>query len=413
MNKRLDPTQKIKDFTHLSQSQSGVVNTGDRAKTMIFDEDGPGSFVVIGTSAVENVFDRLEKTNDGRTQWGEKNNLDGESRNKLDLFDAQGEVSDDFVALLKEALEGDEGITLNKTYSESGDYVIEMNVEGSWSTDILKFSGDYVEQAMKIVAIDDPSGYAAAFGPSSINNGDNTTQIGVYEFTLAKDKESFYWSNDKNLNSAITDNFDRIGNGFQDEDAVVLVNLALSEKFGLERVPGLEYVTDDGGAIVIDLETSRGPIDTVVLHGDEIEAAIDAFGTDLSTNANTGDFKDSLSFFDTDDYVSGVSAVFLGGGRNNVTYDAAETIAVGSISQREDNPNRQWQDTIDAFIFNTLKYDGESDVSISGGGEQGDDFIKVDLFNNGATDTVILTGDRVEAAIDHYYTFGTQFDFFA
>lgn len=423
MSNRLDPTSKV-------VVNAGVIDTGDRAKTYIFNEDGPQSFAVIGKSDVENVFDVLEKTNDGRVNWGEANNGDGESRKRLDLFDGDGNVSDDFVALLMEAFEGDDGIAvLDGSLSLAS---ITLTVGGRWSTDHLVFEGDFVTQALKqlgeqgmlstdmkkALAVSDPSGYAATFGNSHINNGDGKDQIGVYQFDVDAD-EAYYWSHDTNLDPEVQALFDKVNSFFQDENAVALVQAALAEKFGIADVAGLDYCGDDGNAIVINLDAKGDTVDTVVLHGSEIEAILNAFGDDLPDGLDTGDGQSKSAYYNTDDNAGGQGGVWFGGGVNGVTFDTDGTITLNSVvgnglTQKEDNPNRAWQDDIDEFVYNVLAFDGQSDVSIVAGGQEGDNYMTVEMSTDGGnTDTLLLEGARVGEAIDHFYQTGLEYDFFA
>ncbi|WP_308917921.1 hypothetical protein [Jannaschia sp. LMIT008] len=388
-----DPTASTKVLT----KSTSVIDTGDRAKTYEIAESVT-ALGIGGTSDVATVLKGIAKTNDGLTQWGEANNGDGESRKLLDLHDGQGNASDDFVALLREAIEGDDGISLSAFYKQGGDYNLTLQVDGSRSSDLLKFDADYVLDAMTQVAADDPSGVAAALGAMHINNGDRDDGIGVYEFTLANDRESFYWSHDKNWSDDVVGLFDRVGNAFQDEDAVALVNAALEEKFGLADYDGLEFVSNDDGAIVIELRSDRGTTETLVLHGDEIAAALDGFGASLGfgTNLDTKDNKSATAYLDTDDGGS----VWWGGHRGKVFFDAAETKSLDSHG----GGNKLNVSDVDTFVFNALAHDGANDVDVTFGGAAGDDFMVVELSTNGGnTDTLILEGQAVEAVIADYY----------
>ncbi|TCL08775.1 hypothetical protein BXY66_0814 [Shimia isoporae] len=404
MNKRLDPTLSVKDYSHLSQSQSGVIDTGDRAKTYVFDEDGPGSFKIIGKTNrpefdTSSVLKRIAKTNDGRENWGEANNGDGESRNKLDLFDSEGNVADDFVALVKEAMEGDEGITLGGLSRASGDYVLEIEVQGRWSSDILKFSGDYVAQAMQQLAQEDPSGYAATFGsagPTHVDLFDKSEQVGVFVFDRPDKNDSVYHGRNNFSTEDMSDLLDG-GSFMNDGEMIAVVNAALNQKYGIAELDGLTYFNDDGSSISIGITNTRGATDTIVLTGSEVEAVIGGFADQFTTNMDTGDGRSKFAFWDTDEGGS----MWWGGGKNIVHFDEDETVSLGNTSGNQLNTGE-----IDEFVFLALSNDGAKDVDVVLGGQEGDDFIKVELATKGGnTDTLVLTGDLVEQAIESYWDF--------
>ncbi|MEM0905742.1 MAG: hypothetical protein AAGJ94_00150 [Pseudomonadota bacterium] len=362
-----DPTVQVK-------VNSGYIDTGDRAKTYVFDEDGPGSFRVIGTSDVKDVLNEIAATNDGKTQWGEDNNGDGEGRRDINLFDDNGNASDDFVALLREAFEGDQGITVVPDSIENG--TITLAIAGQKSTDLLVFDGDYVNDAfaqvkndlpidvLKALAVEDPSGYAEMFGSSFVDMGDGRSKIGVYEFSEDVN-DSFYWSHDKHLNEDVYSLFDRVNNQFQDEDAVALVKAALAEKCGIADYEGLEYRSDDGQAIVIDLTTKGGNIDTIVLHGSEIEAAIADFEDTFAGNHEGGNVFEvtalELAALNSIDGEAGCDTVkLIEGGTfdfTNVTLNSIEAITT-------DGANAELVLTSGAQAMLVQSADGDNDTAV-------------------------------------------------
>ncbi|PRY25956.1 hypothetical protein CLV78_10147 [Aliiruegeria haliotis] len=390
-----DYTAKIKSYDYLNQSQVGFIDTGDRAKTYIFSDKGPGTLGFIGTSAVKSVLQRIAKTNDGNTNWGEANNGDGESSKRIELFDEDKNVSDDFVALVKEALEGDEGLTLVDTGRSKGKDFVSIEVEGSRSTDLLKFQGGFVTQALAELASDNPCDIADALGDRHIDNGDGRVQLGVYTFELGKDEKK-YWSHDKNLSDDVVALFDKVNNQFHDEDAVALTVAALEEKFGLADYDGLEFLGGTADCIAIDLQTDKGPVDTIILRGSEIADTIAGFNPETKSGWDPKDGRSATIVFDTDTETQ----LYVGGGgstQGKIWYDAAGTETQAQFG------NYVKLDEVDDMIGLILQYDGEAGVNIIAGGEAGDDFLTATFSGAGATDTIIFTGSAAEDAIDDHY----------
>ncbi|MEM1387349.1 MAG: hypothetical protein AAF748_12640 [Pseudomonadota bacterium] len=433
MSDRTDPTTSIKDYTG-SGKDTGVIDLGDRAKTYVFsDEEGsPSAIKVIGKSkgrdgedsGARDALKDIAKTNDGRTNWGEANNGDGGSRNKIELFDDEGNAADDFIALIAKAMAGEDGISLGSSGTtgsgSSKTNFIEIEVEGRWSTDILRFEGGFVEDALCKLALDDPSGFAETFGETNVNLQDTRETLGVYIFDdPEKSNESQFHGNSNPVGGDADALFS--GSFLNEAELPNLINAALDEKYGLGDTTNLEYLGDDGDAIVIGVTNSnKGPnTDKIVLAGSDVETILDAYvpeGFSVGGSLNTQDKGIQKVVYDTDDQTNG--NIFLGGKAETVNVDGTNDLkdVVGNgITQQETNLNQKAKDDIDEFVFAVLdNQDADPlDLELIAGGEAGDDFLVVNVTGQQNTDTLILEGERIGEAIDQFAEDGTQYDFFA
>jgi hypothetical protein len=289
---------------------------------------------------------------------------------------------------------------------------IEITVEGRWSTDVLRFEGDFVRQAIE----------TADLGGFDLQN--HTDQAKVFCFDLEDTHEMIYTGGGRDLKEGGGTFSEIFTASFLNDGAelAAVVNAALDEKYGLGETEDMAFVGGDDQSVVIEVTTHHWRADdgmtakTMILCGTEVEALIAAYGAQFPTGLDTGDGKSRIARYDTDAQLSG--EVWFGGGKNAVAFDAAESITLGTVvgnglTQKEDNPNRAWQDDIDEFVYNTLRFDGDRDVSVIAGGEAGDDYLVAEFDTPGGTDTLILEGARVGLAIDEFAMTGGEFDFFA
>lgn len=252
------------------------------------------------------------------------------------------------------------------------------------------------------IAAEDPSGYAAASGPSTINTGDGHSQIGVYSFDVNVPRESFYWSHDRNLSDDVKATFGTINNGFGEDILASLVKAGLDEKYGLADHDGLEFLGGDDGSVTLALKTSWGPTDAVVLTGGETASLIAGYGDALDGLINVGDGSVQTAIFDTNTETQG----FWGNGTKPPSYndagDAFEELGFGFALNN--HPTRPAQQEVDDFVLAVLNNQGDDDIDLVAGGQQGDDFVTVSFTPaNDVVDTLIVEGAAVEAAIDTFY----------
>jgi hypothetical protein len=412
MGDRTDPTAKIVNYDGKTQAESGVIDIGDRAKTYVFTEDGPGSIAFIGTDrdGTKDVLQRIARTNDGKTNWGEANNGDGESRKKIDLFDAEGEVSDDFVAMIEAAQRGEGGLGL--TVKSTG--AIEITVEGRWSTDVLRFEGDFVRQALE----------TADLGGFDLQN--RTDQAKVFCFDLEDNRESIYTGGGRDLKDGDGTFSEIFSASFLNDGAelAAVVNAALDEKYGLGETEDMAFVGGDDQSVVIEVTTHHSKADdgmtakTMILCGSEVEALIAAYDPLARVNnsasvLDVGDNNSRVHHLDTD--TDAKLAVIGGGARDDVQLDAAGTATMDDFSPLVVDQTKPWLEDreVDDFVYLALAETGNDDMVVTSGGQMGDDYLVVELTTPNtdkatghatpAIDTIILEGAVVEQAIDEFY----------
>jgi hypothetical protein len=387
-----------------TQAESGVIDIGDRAKTYVFTEDGPGSIAFIGTDrdGTKDLLNELARTNDGKVNWGEANNGDGESRNLIDLFNADGAVSDDFVAMVEAAQRGDGGLGL----SVKSTGAVEITVEGAWSTDILRFEGDFVRQALE----------TANLGGFNLQN--HTDQAKVFCFDLEKSGEKAYTGGGRDLKTGECTFSDIFSTSFLNDGAelAAVVNAALDEKYGVGETEDMAFVGGDDLSITVEVTTHHWKADdgmtakTMILCGTEVEAlaAYDPLARidNAASVLDVGDNQSKVHRTDTDTDADGKLPVIGGGDRDAVELDAAGGTTMKNFSPIDTG-------NVDEFVLLALGETGADDMAVKSGGKMGDDYLVVELttpntdkatgYTTAAIDTVILEGALVEQAIEEFY----------
>ncbi|MEO1192357.1 MAG: hypothetical protein AAFY02_11410 [Pseudomonadota bacterium] len=386
---RHDPHSSVKDYSDKSQSESGVVDIGDRAKTYIFTEDGAGSIKVIGKGEARDILKEVAMTNDGRVNWGQANNGDGEHRTKIELFDEEKQVSDDFIALVEAANEGGNGLSLHINSASE----IEIHVEGRWSTDILKFEGNFVTQAL---------GDAKLGGFDLFNPND---EVKVFTFDNPdKPNEYIYTGRSDNLDQNEGAVGDILDGSFLNEGQELdeLVHAALEEKYGLGDTKDLAYVGDDGKSLVVEVTNQhwKGPAtDTMILQGEAVEEAMQGFYDKVITGGfiDPKDGDSEFVFVLDNDGDGQVTVLGAGNAQRAVSLDESGT-------NLTEFGNKISGDEIKEVINLALNNQGDDDLNILGGGEKGDNFISLGFTTqSGAQDVVVFQGDVVEAALEDFY----------
>lgn len=402
---RMDPTLDIRD-------DGTFVDMGDRASTYIFDGSESWFSVGLGNKGPAHLLLKsISATSDDK--WApDYDPSDDGNKNRLELFDIDGSAADDFVALVEAAVLGTEGLGMT---IEAFDRIV-ISAPGTWSTDLLVFEGDWVTDALLTAN-------------TGFDLGNSKSEMKVFCFDDAGGNESIYTGPTGNLDQsegavgAILDGSFLNDAGGLDSELARLIYAALDEKFGLGDTKDLAYVTDDGDSIIVQVTNQhwKGPAtDTMILKGVDVETILGSYAAQFNSSVlDTGDGHSRLAYYDTDANTGGLGGMFFGGGVNIVHFDAAESISLNdvvgnSLTQREDNPNREWQDDIDEFVFHALAYSGQKDVTVIAGGQKGDDHLTVAMNSKGGhVDILLLEGDRIGDAIDFYAETGGQFDFFA
>jgi hypothetical protein len=401
MNARLDPANNVR-------VNSNVIDFGDKASTYIFDGGTNAVGINQGNQGgVHLLFKNFAATNDNKRAGDFLD--DGGHQRKLELFDADGKATDDFIAMVKAAWAGEGGMEITITAADE----IEIMAGGRWSTDKLIFRGDWVTDAL-----------AQANTGFDLQNVDD--QFKVFTFDDDGKQQNIYTGGGRDLIKDDGYFGDIFTPSFLNEGAELqtVVNAALTEHYGLGDTKDMKVIDVTDDSVVIEVTTHNGndKVDgvqakTMIINGGTVENLISDFKIDLSGGLNTGNNSANLALYDTDAQKAG--SVFFGSASQNVDVNASQSlqdVTGNALNQLETatNANQEKTDDIDEFVFAVLANDGTADVSVVAGGQKGDDFLTVTMVTqNGYVDTLILEGDRVGDAIDHFADTGTQYDFFA
>ncbi len=403
---RTDPANRIVDYTD-SDRAVGRIDIGDRASTYIFNENGPSSFKFIGKdggSGARSALKEIAATGDSRAERKMEGD-DGESRQAVNLFDGDGNPSDDFIALVTKAKAGEGGLSL----VVNSDNEIEVHVEGRWSTDILKFSGGFVQDALTTSGVLDPH----------VNLFDRNDQTAIYDFdVIGKPVLNLYHGRDDALDQS-PDGIGSILNGSslkEGDELDALIKAALDEKYGLGDTKGLEFAGNDDDSIVVKItnnnvlnpgdDNQKGPgVDTLILKGEAVEAAIADYAGDKINLANK---KEEVALLDDTGGRIGVNEsgffsadkVELGDGETTLEeFDGQgiqgdEIAAIVKLALEHQNPDSSGDD----------QFAAGDDLKIISGGQSGDDHITLGIQTpKGPTDVMIFEGEEVEQAVADYY----------
>ncbi len=357
-----DPYLNEKDVGVFKTSEKsgnvGVVDFGDRSKAYTIDLDNINALTVLDIKENQAFKDIASMGQDGkRFQNKELGLIDNES----------GEVDAELIELIKVAALGEtDSIQLGKI--ESG--AVEILVAGDWSTDVLRFEGDQLNEVL--ASLSDIPAICEAL-PTLLDLKNKDSQIAVYDYEDDKDKG--FVGNDADVDSSAVKAIIG-GSKLELDEAAALVNYALSDDG--QNDDGIE-IDFNGSAFIVNITTRGGTVvDTLVLKGD---ALFDEIGNKVIGNGGEQDgldMKNAVSqtaFFDYDEANS-----FFFGSDSFVDSKDAKDILGGSR-----------MDSGEAEGLVELALAGDPNVRYLAGDEDSA-IIQVDAGGD-SVDTLIITGD--------------------
>ena len=409
-SKRHNPHNSVKDFT--GQSGVAVFDPGDRAQTYIFSEDGPSAFKSLGSGDVKANLTNIAKVGDDK--WASDFVDDGEIKNQINLFDENGNAADDFVEMVRQAEAGENGFQLYIT----GDDSIEITYDGRWSTDIMKFSGEFVSQALNqfdfvTAAVTDPIDDRLYGG-----DGDDSVYGGSgHDMIYGGDGADYLEGGDDN-DMISADAGNDVAYGGTGEDHIrgragddVLYGGDHNDYVGGGH--GSDTVYGDAGA-----DTLHGFTEADTLFGgtgNDVIYADDGIGFDAD-----GNFTASLSLQDADSgedvvygddgndtmYGGGLADSLYGGDDNDVIYGGSGDDMISADAGNDVAYGGAGKDHIRGRAGDDVLYGGADNDYVGGGrgsdvvhGDGGDDtlhgYTESDTLFGGTGDDVIYADDGV------------------
>lgn len=311
---RKDPAQNLKDVGVFKTSEKsgnvGVIDVGDRAKTYTIDLDEINALTVIG---------KMSKNNPDLAAIAKIGQDGARFQNKeIGLIDNEtGAVDAELAELIRVAAAGESDMIQWKSAgSDRGTTFVEIYVGGRWSTDVLRFEGDQLNDLLADLS-DIPAVCESL--PNMLDLKNSASQIAVFDYDKGN---SFFHGSDADVDSAAVK--DILGGSRLDlDEAVELTQYALSAEGQADENIEIDF---NGAGVILSVDASRDTTDTMILKGD---AYFDALNTtyfdgkpivDLkNNNSQIGvfDFEEANSFFhgSDSDVDSAAAKAILGGSR--------------------------------------------------------------------------------------------------
>ena len=325
---RHDPT--FKEPTTANASGVIILDLGDRAKTLIVDDNTQtitllNKLIDLGKPAFKNATEeeRIE-AGFGIHHAAAGTDTRGHLRKKIDVQNDDGTVSDELLKLVEIASMGgavgtDEDINLRLGIVEGGDEpILQVLVDGKWSTDILQIEGDLARQlieafsfvnqepsvasAVLVEATEDAAGFTADLLEGA-SDPDTDDVLGVTNLVLTDGDDRGVSIDGNNLsidpgayNYLAAGELEVISYSYlvDDSNGGTTAQTATITIVGQNDVPTVSAAvtavsTEDEGAFTVDLLASASDVDTSdVLNVSSLSLTFgDASG--VTVNGNTLD----------------------------------------------------------------------------------------------------------------------------
>lgn len=373
-NKRKDPYANVKEVgafkTSTHSGEVGVIDVGDRAKNYIIDLNDINALTVLGKMSKNNsdLADIAKMGQDGkRFQNKEIGLIDNET----------GEVDAELAELIRVAATGEsEMIQLMGGGSDKGTTYIEIAIGGRWSTDVLRFEGDQLNDVLADLS-DLPA--ICDILPNMLDLKNGASQIAMYNFDdlQANGKTPTFFHGDDAQVDSVAVKAILGGSRIDVDEAAELTQYALSAEGQADDGIRVDFT---GEGVVLEIDTRNdGTTDTMIFKGD-------AFLEELNTTYFNGkpivDVKnnvDQIGVFDFDEankYFHGSSA--------DVDSAAAKAILGGSTMNADD-----------ASALIDLALSGLDENVRYLGGDDDSAIVAVDASRD-TTDIFVITGSEVD-----------------
>lgn len=313
-NTRTNPDENVVDYTdpdflasnNFAKKGIALLDLGDRAKKLVIDtsSDDIEAIRVFGNSGKKgtdgretaDLLKQIARTNIDEHKTGE-NLTKFEAKRDIQLRDANGDPSDDLIALVQAALAGEADLGVRSMTLDS----IEITVGGRWSTDVICLEGDLIADLLcgdYLDTIADVGDGQSRFSVVSTEGGSGNTIIGASQ-------------NSAGFPGGISD---LVGGSAKGEaDMIALIEAGLN---GDDRINVVDIDTESGTALI---EITMGSTTDTILIKD-LGDALNSLGR--NEFVNTGDNRSKETFFNEqiDNRLSFISqgsddAVLLDGSR--------------------------------------------------------------------------------------------------